>query len=86
MPSKKLAHIPVPLPESRSPTFGPDCGTKLFQAHVSERVYQACKTEWRKRGLTSRQVALWALQNFLLSTNPAAAKKVGLKALAAETV
>lgn len=72
-----MSSIQVPIPESRRKNTARKPATKMFQAQVSDKIYQACKTEWRKRGLTSRQVAVWALQSFLASTNPAAAKKLG---------
>lgn len=69
----------LPIPDSLRKTRSRKPATKMFQAQVSEKIYQACKLEWRKRGLTSRQVASWALQSFLITTNPAAAKRAGVK-------
>ena len=81
-----MTNISVPLPQSRAVARSARPPMKLFQARVSEKVYQACKAEWKKRGLTSRQVLAWALQSFLISANLAAAKKAGIDTLVADSL
>lgn len=50
--------------------------TKLCQAAVPLGLYEAAKAEWQARGLTTRQVVIWALKEYLAATNPRQAAKL----------
>lgn len=61
------------------PKRGPDVETKLCQAIVPEILLEAARAEWKRRGISARQVITWALLEYLHAVNPRIGQKIGRK-------
>ncbi len=65
------ANETVPIPQAPE--------RKLLQAEVDLDLFEAVKKESKKHKLKIREVLTWGLQTFLLTTNPKAAKELGIQ-------
>lgn len=69
MRNQSMATLPIPEVEEK----------KLMQAEINLDLYQAVEKERKVRELSKRKVLEWGLRAFLLTSNPKAARDLGIK-------
>lgn len=62
--------VPIPINTKKN--------IRLVQAEIDLALFLAVEKEIKDRGLNIKSVVEWGWKEFLIKTNPAAAKKIGI--------